>query len=138
MVKHQAEERAIRAIESEAREAAATKDLERYVSFYADDASLFWPGTRIVIGKAATREFMRGFMSVPSFSLNFQTAKVEVCQCGNLAYSFDFNTVTFPDVKGNPLNDRGKYVTVYRKQADGGWKVVADIGNSDLPAPIPR
>jgi len=26
---------------------------------------------------------------------------------------------------------------VYRKQSDGTWKVVADMGNSDLPAPVP-
>jgi len=35
------------------------------------------------------------------------------------------------------FNDKGKYVTVYRKQPDGKWKVVADIFNSDLPAPAP-
>jgi ketosteroid isomerase-like protein len=33
-----------------------------------------------------------------------------------------------------PVTDKGKYVTVFRKQADGTWKVVADVTNSDLPA----
>jgi ketosteroid isomerase-like protein len=27
----------------------------------------------------------------------------------------------------------GKYVTVWRKQKDGSWKAVADIGNDDPP-----
>jgi hypothetical protein len=31
------------------------------------------------------------------------------------------------------LIERGKYVTVYKKQADGGWKAVADIDNEDAP-----
>ena len=37
--------------------------------------------------------------------------------------------------KGKPVADRGKYVTIWRKQPDGKWKVVADILNSDLPVP---
>jgi ketosteroid isomerase-like protein len=41
------------------------------------------------------------------------------------------------DPKGKPVNDKGKYVTVYGKQPDGKWKVVVDIFNSDLPAPAP-
>jgi ketosteroid isomerase-like protein len=32
------------------------------------------------------------------------------------------------------LTEKGKYVTVYKKQADGGWKAVADIFNADAPA----
>jgi ketosteroid isomerase-like protein len=36
------------------------------------------------------------------------------------------------------MKDRGKSVTVFRKEPDGAWKVVADIGNSDLPTPVPE
>jgi ketosteroid isomerase-like protein len=38
------------------------------------------------------------------------------------------------DASGKPVNDRGKYVEVWEKQADGKWKCGADIWNSDLPA----
>ena len=34
-----------------------------------------------------------------------------------------------------PVTDKGKYVTVLKKQADGEWKMIRDIGHSDLPAP---
>ena len=37
------------------------------------------------------------------------------------------------DPQGKPVNDRGKYVVVWKKQSDGNWKAVADIINSDLP-----
>jgi ketosteroid isomerase-like protein len=39
------------------------------------------------------------------------------------------------DAAGNPVTVRGKWVGVWKKQADGQWKLVADIGNSDGPAP---
>ena len=43
--------------------------------------------------------------------------------------------MTVNDAKGKPVTDRGKYVEAWKKQADGAWKVVEDIYNSDLPAP---
>jgi uncharacterized protein (TIGR02246 family) len=136
MNKHEEDESAIREIEIEAKKAAAIRDLERYICFYADDASLFWPGTPLVTGKDAIRELMNAFFAMPSFSLSFQTLKVQVSQSGDLAYSYGINTVTFTDPNGNAVSDKGKYVTVYKKQPDGNWKVTADIGNSDLQAPI--
>jgi len=39
-------------------------------------------------------------------------------------------TMTNPKTK-KPLTDKGKYLTVYTKQADGSWKVAADTFNSD-------
>jgi uncharacterized protein (TIGR02246 family) len=135
---HEEDESAIREIEIEAKKAAATRNLERYISFYADDASLFWPGTPIVSGKAAIRELMNAFFAMPSFSLSFQTVKVHISQSGDLAYSYGINTVTLTAPGGNAVSDKGKYLTVYKKQPDGTWKVVADIGNSDLHAPIPQ
>jgi uncharacterized protein (TIGR02246 family) len=132
------DESAIREIETEAKKAAAARNLERYISFYADDASLFWPGTPMVTGKAAIRDLLNAFFATPSFSLSFQTMKVQVSQSGDLAYSYGINTVTLADPNGNAVSDKGKYLTVYKKQPDGNWKVIADIGNSDLQAPIPQ
>jgi len=37
------------------------------------------------------------------------------------------------DQKGNPATEKGKYLTVWKKQADGSWKVIEDMFNSDLP-----
>jgi ketosteroid isomerase-like protein len=34
------------------------------------------------------------------------------------------------------MNEKGNYVEVYKKQADGSWKVVEDISSDDsLPTP---
>jgi ketosteroid isomerase-like protein len=34
---------------------------------------------------------------------------------------------------GKPFADKGKYLTVWKKQAAGSWKAIEDILNSDLP-----
>jgi len=40
------------------------------------------------------------------------------------------------DASGKTISDKGKYLTVWKKEADGDWKVLVDTYNSDLP-PIP-
>ena len=127
----------VRELEHRAREAAKAKDLDLYVSFYADDAVLLWPGVPMVTGRAAIRKFMQVFFSMPDSSLSFETAQAEVSRAGDFAYTYGTNKVTLVDPSGKKMKDSGKYLTVYRKQSDGAWKVVADTGNSDLPAPVP-
>jgi uncharacterized protein (TIGR02246 family) len=138
MAAREADLQSIRELERQARKAAEAKDLDRYISFYADDAVLFWPGAPMMTGRAAIREFMQGLLSMPAFSLSFETVKVEVSQAGDLAYSYGTNKVSLVGPDGKRMKDRGKYLTVYGKQPDGTWKVVADMGNSDLPALIPE
>jgi uncharacterized protein (TIGR02246 family) len=133
----EADERAIREIEIEWSKAAVAKDVERYMSFYADDASVFRPGNPTVTGKDATRKGLDAFFAVPGASFSLQTAKVVASRSGDLAYTYGTYAATMNDAKGKPVNDKGKYVVVYRKQPDGKWKVVADIYNSDVPAPAP-
>lgn len=137
MSNQERELKSIREVEHKAREAAKAKDLDLYVSLYADDAVLLWPGVPMVTGRAAIRKFMQVFFSMPDSSLSFETAQVEMSRAGDFAYTCGTNKVTLVDPSGKKMKDSGKYLTVYRKQSDGTWKVVADMGNSDLPALVP-
>ena len=133
-----ADEQAIREMEMDWSKAFGTKDVERIVSFYADDAALMVPGEPGVSGKEAIRASIGKMMAMPGLSLSFQTAKVEVARSGDLAYAHGTYSMTMDGAKkGVSLSEKGKYVTVYRKQADGNWKAAADMINSDQAAPAP-
>jgi len=41
------------------------------------------------------------------------------------------------DANGKPMVDKGKYLEIWKKQADGSWKCVADMFNTDLPSMAP-
>jgi ketosteroid isomerase-like protein len=62
---------------------------------------------------------------------------VEVARSGDLGYSQGTYDLTFNDPSGKPMTDRGKYLEVWKKQADGSWKCAVDTFNSDLPAAPP-
>jgi ketosteroid isomerase-like protein len=53
---------------------------------------------------------------------------------GDMVYSEGTYTMTMSDPKTKkPMTDKGKFQTIYTKQADGSWKAIADTFNSDSP-----
>jgi uncharacterized protein (TIGR02246 family) len=113
----------------------AAKDLEKIVSHYADDATVMVPDAAMMKGKDAIRTGMKKFLADKNLSMRFITASVEVSKSGDLAYTQGTYTLkqTNPKTK-KAVTEKGKYVTVYRKQADGSWRAVEDISNADAPA----
>jgi uncharacterized protein (TIGR02246 family) len=114
----------------------AAKDLEKTMSYYADDASVLMPNAPTINGKDAIRAAFKPFADDPNFTHACQTSRVEVAKSGDLGYTQGTYTETMTDPKTKkPVTHKGKYVEIYKKQADGTWKVVADTGSSDLPLP---
>jgi uncharacterized protein (TIGR02246 family) len=115
---------------------AAAKDPDRFAGYYADDASLLMPGQPVVTGKAAILPVARQMLADPNFALTFQSTRVEASKGGDMVYSQGSYNMTMSDEKTKkPVNDKGKYLTVFKKQADGSWKAVADMINSDGATP---
>ena len=50
---------------------------------------------------------------------------------GDLGYTYGRWEFTQPGKDGKVVHQTGSYVTIWRRQADGGWKVVLDGGPSD-------
>ncbi len=131
----EAEAAAIReATDVEWLEAGQAKDLDRWVSFHTDDASLLPPNAPIVTGKEAIRAFVSKLISTPGWAASWQTTKIEVSRSGDLAYSYGPQETTVNDAEGNPVTDQQKWVAVWKKQPDGSWKCAVLILNSDGPA----
>lgn len=124
----------IRAADQQWLRVFAAKDLEKSVAFCADDASVLAPNTPIATGKEAISQLFSGFFALPGFNIIWHPQRTEVARSGELGYTSGTYQMTFSDPSGKPISDTGKYVTVWKKQSEGGWKVLLDIFNSDLPA----
>lgn len=126
---------AIRDLEAACLQSWAAKDLDKIAVFYADDASIFMPDAPLITGGLAIRTALQPMLADKQFSLHFASAKVEVSKAGDLGYSQGVYTMTMTQPKTKKvLTEKGKYVTVFGKQAGLGWKAVADIFNADAPA----
>jgi uncharacterized protein (TIGR02246 family) len=125
-----ADEAAIRAASREWSDAEAAKDLEKCLSFYAEDGERFATGSPLIVGRTALRAEWAKYLAAPG-SFHWTTSKVEVAASGDLAYETGVFVINSLDKNQQPTAVHGKYVLVWKKQADGKWKVLADIDNPD-------
>ena len=108
--------------------AQSTTNLERFASALSVDANFYAPGAPVHRGAEAFTRAFGELSKIPGFSLTWIAEKAEVSDGADLGYSTGRYSATFGDT-----TDQGKYVTIWRRQSDGSWKVVEDIFNSDLP-----
>ena len=135
---HDADVQSLKDTEAAWVKVVAAKDFEKTVSYYADDASLLMSNAPAANGKDAIRAAFKPLADDPNFAHACQASRVEVAKSGDLGYAQGAYTSTMTDPKTKkPITDKGKYVTAYKKQADGTWKAVADMDSSDLPLPEP-
>jgi uncharacterized protein (TIGR02246 family) len=112
----------------------AAKDADKWASYFAEDGSALYPGAATVNGKEAIKAAMAPYFADPNFSLSFESTRAMASKGGDMVYSQGTYTMTMTNPKTKkPMTDKGKYLTVFTKQADGSWKAVADTFNSDSP-----
>jgi uncharacterized protein (TIGR02246 family) len=125
------DEKAIRSISAQWFELATQKDAASIANLFADDGRLVWPGQDPIEGRAAVREFMASnFSASPMQSLDWSTDRVVVAASGDLAVVYGTYSDDNLGLDGTG-EDRGNYVTVYRK-VDGTWRIVTDTSASAL------
>lgn len=115
-------------------QAAAAKDLEKTLSFWTDDASVIPPGQAPVVGKEAIRRYVSEGFALPGFSIRWKTSAFVVSASGDMAYGVGTNEMTVNDAQGRPMTQRGRGITVWRKDGKAGWKCVVDIWSPEPPA----
>ena len=131
-----ADEAALRKLDDEWSKAAGSKDVEKTVSYYSDDAVLMLPNLQRLTGKEAIRTLWKEMFASQTFSGGWKTTKVEVARSGDLAYvmgDYEFNETD----SGRTMTDKGKYLQVWKKQSDGNWKCTADMFSSEVPLAAP-
>jgi uncharacterized protein (TIGR02246 family) len=129
----EAERAAIMKADADWSAAIGTKDPSQFIALVAADGTIMPPNSPAVSGTDAILAWSTEQFAMPGFSVSWQASSAEVASSGDMGFTtgaYDF-AGTMPD--GTPMSDRGKYATVWKKQADGTWKVAVDIFNSDVP-----
>jgi ketosteroid isomerase-like protein len=116
----------LRDLEAEFVKATADRGLDGFMSYFAEDASEVENGGEIVTGKANIRKSLEPW----EVDLTWTPVKAEMAASGDLGYTFGNYVLKAKDKDGHPVVHYGKYATVWKKQKDGRWKVVMDMGNS--------
>ena len=123
-----ADEKAVRDADAAWSKAAAAKDVDKTVSFYADDAVVLPPNDTAKTTKDTIRVLWKGLIDNAT-SVSWTATRVEMAKSGDMACVIG----TYEVAMNDGSKDRGKYCEVWEKKG-GTWKCGTDIWNSDLPA----
>jgi ketosteroid isomerase-like protein len=99
---------------------------DAFLTHFADD------GVEVVDGGGFDNlEAMRKQPPWPEgTSLTWTPVKAEMAASGDLGYTYGTYVFTAKNKEGKLVPSYGKYTSIWRKQKDGQWKVVVDMGNS--------
>ncbi len=108
--------------------AVAQDGTDAWVSWFAEDGAQIVPTTGEVRGHEAIRELMAA-LDDPANELTWEPLRADIAASGDLGWTTGtyVSKTTLPD--GTTREGDGRYVTIWRKQTDGSWKVVMDLGN---------
>ena len=109
------------------------KDATPVLAFYAENMVSYSPNVEPLQGKAAITEGNKQwYASIDADSI--AAGRDGLLSSGDLAVETGWYYFK-GKLGGQAVEDRGRYINVWQRQADGSWKVVRDMTNSSLPVP---
>ena len=115
-------------------EARFAKDvLERggagFADWFAEDGVALGNGAAPLIGKVAIQKSANWDPKV--YQLTWTPTDAQMGPSGDMGYTWGHFEGHSKDASGNPVTVTGRYITVWKKQADGHWKVALDAGANE-------
>ena len=107
-----------------------------FLAYAAPDATMFRDGVGPIGGPAGGVEAIaKTFDGAPPATLEWQPEEAIAAAGGDLGYTWGCWRYTPQQGDAKPLV--GHYLTVWRRQPDGRWRWLADIGNDAAPPKRP-
>jgi ketosteroid isomerase-like protein len=113
----------------------AVEGSDGWAQWFAEDGSQLPEGKKPVTGQEDIRNNMKGFLATPGLVFYWNASHAEVMPNGLAGITVGRYRMEIPDKEGKVSISTGSYITVWRKQKDGSWKVFADTGAPDGAKP---
>ncbi len=110
-------------------ERVGVQGLAAWVEAFAEDGAVLPADGPVTRGRRSIEELFGPAFADPEFRFDWAPLGADVAESGDLAVTYgEYRT----RVGGADIS--GRYVTVWKRQADGSWKIALDIGNRSSPS----
>lgn len=103
-----------------------------FASWFADDGVALGNGQPPVIGRVAIEKSAN--WTPQAYQLTWTPTDAQMGPSGDMGYTWGHFEGRSKDASGNPVLTSGRYMTIWRKQPDGSWRVVLDAGANEPAA----
>lgn len=100
-----------------------------FAAWFADDGVALGNGKAPLIGKVAIEK--SAAWSPQNYQLIWTPTDGVMGPSGDMGYTWGHYEGHSKDANGNAVTTSGRYITIWRKQKDGQWKVVLDAGSNE-------
>lgn len=105
----------------------AARGLDGWMNWFAEDARIE-TGKAVIEGKLALREYYSKMFAEREFRIHWWPVQADISADGTLGFTFGRALISWRDEKGEEQKRKSRYTTLWRKQKDGTYKVVFDMG----------
>ena len=103
-----------------------------FADWFAPDGVLLGNGQQPLVGLVAILKSVN--WSPRDYQLTWTPSDAVLEPSGDMGYTWGHFEGHSKDANGNPVTTSGRYMTIWRKQPDGSWKVVLDAGSNEPAA----
>lgn len=109
-------------------------DAQAWTTQFTDDAVQMPPNAPANVGVSNIASWSQAFLDL--FRVHFALTVDEVRVLGEWAFERGGYTISLTSKAGGPpMQDVGKYVTIYQRKPGETWRMARDIWNSNSPPP---
>jgi uncharacterized protein (TIGR02246 family) len=109
-------------------DAFARSDAGALSGLYDESGSRFSPKGVVVRGRPAIAQSVAEFMKSVTGPIKVSIETQDLWAVDDLVYETGKYTYTFTPPGKSETQTGGHYVTIWKRQADGGWKIIVDMG----------
>ena len=100
-----------------------------FSAWFADDGVVLSNGAQPLLGKTAITR--ASTWTAKNYQLTWTPTAAQMGPSGDMGYTWGHYEGHSMDANGNPVTTKGRYMTIWRKQPNGEWKVVLDAGANE-------
>jgi ketosteroid isomerase-like protein len=97
-----------------------------FAEWFAEDGVALGNGKAPLVGRVAIARSAN--WAPKAYQLTWAPTDAQMSPAGDEGYTWGHFEGRSKDANGNPVTTSGRYITIWRKQADGSWKVALDAG----------
>ena len=110
----------------------AAKGGAAFAEWFAEDGVMLGNGRPAAKGREAVRR--AATWSPSEYQLTWTPTDAMMGPSGDMGYTWGHFEGRSKDADGKPVVRTGRYITMWRKEANGKWKVVLDAGSNESTA----
>ena len=102
-------------------------DASLLARLFAEDGILLGRNGKIFKGPQQIFERQKPVMEGAGKGVKTTVTTVDLWLDGDTAYETGKYSYKYQE-KGKPVSEEGRYVTIWKRQSDGSWKIIVDMG----------